>query len=105
MVIFCGDREGALRNPTFPENQQRSESVNLGQRLLSRALANLGFSFEQVTDAQRLQLVSEAELNEFDDILEGIGLGIVSHIRSQDASPSMQTQSQRNSHKRVKRGH
>ena len=42
---------------------------------MSRALANLGFSFEQVTDAQRLQLVNEAELTEFDDILEDIGLG------------------------------
>ena len=43
---------------------------------MSRALANLGFSFEQVTDAQRFQLVSESKLTEFYDILEDIaGLG------------------------------
>ena len=71
--VVTGKARSAIRH--FLKNQQRSESVNLGQRLLSRALANLGFSIEQVTDTQRLQLVSEAELTEFDDILEDIGLG------------------------------
>ena len=71
--VVTGKARSAIRH--FLKNQQRSESVNLGQRLLSRALANLGFSFEQVTDTQRLQLISEAERTEFDDILEDIGLG------------------------------
>ena len=71
--IVTGKARSAIRH--FLKNQQRSESVRLGQRLLSRALVNLGSSLEQVTDEQRLNLVSEAELTEFDDILEDIGLG------------------------------
>jgi len=71
--IVTGKARSAIRH--FLKNQQRSESVRLGQRLLSRALVNLGSSLEQVTDEQRLNLVSEAELTEFDDFLEDIGLG------------------------------
>ncbi len=71
--VVTGKARSAIRH--FLKNQQRSESVSLGQRLLSRALANLGSSFEQVTDEQKLNLVSETELTEFDDILEDIGLG------------------------------
>ena len=71
--VVTGKARSAIRH--FLKNQQRSESVSLGQRLLSRALANLGSSFEQVTDEQKLNLVSDTELTEFDDILEDIGLG------------------------------
>ena len=71
--VVTGKARSAIRH--FLKNQHRSESVSLGQRLLSRALANLGSSFEQVTDEQKLNLISEADLTEFDDILEDIGLG------------------------------
>ena len=71
--VVSGKARSAIRH--FLKNQQRSESISLGQRLLSRALANLESSFDQVTDLQRQQLVGEAELADFDDILEDIGLG------------------------------
>jgi guanosine-3',5'-bis(diphosphate) 3'-pyrophosphohydrolase len=71
--VVTGKARSAIRH--FLKNQQRSESVSLGQRLLNRALANLGSSFEQVTDEQKLNLISEADFTEFDDILEDIGLG------------------------------
>ena len=71
--VVTGKARSAIRH--FLKNQQRSESVSLGQRLLNRALANLGSSFEQVTDEQKLNLISEAGFTEFDDILEDIGLG------------------------------
>ena len=71
--VVSGKARSAIRH--FLKNQQRSESISLGQRLLNRALANLESSFEQVTDLQKEQLVSDAELTEFDDILEDIGLG------------------------------
>lgn len=71
--VATGKARSAIRH--FLKNQHRSESVSLGQRLLSRALANLGSSFEQVTDEQKLNLISEADFTEFDDILEDIGLG------------------------------
>ena len=71
--MVSGKARSAIRH--FLKNQQRSESISLGQRLLNRALANLESSFEQVTDLQKEQLVNDAELTEFDDILEDIGLG------------------------------
>jgi RelA/SpoT family (p)ppGpp synthetase len=71
--VVTGKARSAIRH--FLKNQQRSESVSLGQRLLSRALANLGSSFDQIQDEQRKTLVKEAEFIEFDDILEDIGLG------------------------------
>ena len=69
--VVSGKARSAIRH--FLKNQQRSESISLGQRLLNRALANLESSFEQVTDLQKEQLVNDAELTEFDDILEDIG--------------------------------
>ncbi len=71
--IVTGKARSAIRH--FLKNQQRSESVSLGRRLLNRALANLGSSFDQVTEHQRLRLYQEAKLTDFDDILEDIGLG------------------------------
>jgi guanosine-3',5'-bis(diphosphate) 3'-pyrophosphohydrolase len=71
--VATGKARSAIRH--FLKNQHRSESVSLGQRLLIRALTNLGSSFEQVTDEQKLNLISEADFTEFDDILEDIGLG------------------------------
>ena len=71
--VVTGKARSAIRH--FLKNQQRSESVSLGQRLLSRALANLGSSFDQIQDEQKQTLVKEAEFIEFDDILEDIGLG------------------------------
>ena len=71
--VVSGKARSAIRH--FLKNQQRSESVSLGQRLLNRALVNLESSFDQVTDLQKQQLVGDAESAEFDDILEDIGLG------------------------------
>ena len=71
--VVTGKARSAIRH--FLKNQQRSESVSLGQRLLSRALANLGSSFDRIPDEQKQTLVKEAEFIEFDDILEDIGLG------------------------------
>lgn len=71
--VVTGKARSAIRH--FLKNQQRSESVSLGQRLLGRALANLGASYEKVSDLTKQQLVSETDMTEFDDILEEIGLG------------------------------
>jgi RelA/SpoT family (p)ppGpp synthetase len=71
--VVTGKARSAIRH--FLKNQQRSDSVLLGQRLLTRALANLGGSLEQLDSTVCQTLVDEAELTEFDDILEDIGLG------------------------------
>ncbi|MDB2401697.1 RelA/SpoT family protein [Litoricolaceae bacterium] len=71
--VVTGKARSAIRH--FLKNQQRSESVSLGQRLLSRALANLGSSFDRIPNEQKQTLIKEAEFIEFDDIFEDIGLG------------------------------
>ena len=71
--VVTGKARSAIRH--FLKNQQRSESVSLGQRLLTRALANLGASLEQIDTSVRDALIAETEMTDFDDILEEIGLG------------------------------
>jgi len=71
--VVTGKARSAIRH--FLKNQQRSESVQLGQRLLSRAIANLGGSLETVDPIRISTLLQEAGLTELDDVLEEIGLG------------------------------
>ncbi|MDP5324894.1 MAG: RelA/SpoT family protein [Litorivicinaceae bacterium] len=71
--VVTGKARSAIRH--FLKNQQRSESVHLGHRLLARALANLGGSFEHITPERLDLLLHEAELADLDDVLEEIGLG------------------------------
>lgn len=71
--VVTGKARSAIRH--FLKNQQRSESVQLGHRLLARALANLGGSFEHIAPERLDLLLREAELADLDDVLEEIGLG------------------------------
>ncbi|MGC3874466.1 bifunctional GTP diphosphokinase/guanosine-3',5'-bis pyrophosphate 3'-pyrophosphohydrolase [Halomonas sp. GXIMD04776] len=57
------------------KNQQRSESIQLGQRLLNRALADYATSLEDLADEPVLRLLSELDMAHIDDLLESIGLG------------------------------
>ncbi|NLZ79675.1 MAG: bifunctional GTP diphosphokinase/guanosine-3',5'-bis pyrophosphate 3'-pyrophosphohydrolase [Gammaproteobacteria bacterium] len=57
------------------KQQRREESVNLGLRLLSKALDNLGARFEDVSTARLEVLLKEYHQDERDDLLEDIGLG------------------------------
>lgn len=57
------------------KQQRREESVNLGLRLLSKALDNLGARFEDVSTARLEVLLKEYHQEERDDLLEDIGLG------------------------------
>ncbi|SHE74578.1 GTP pyrophosphokinase [Modicisalibacter ilicicola DSM 19980] len=57
------------------KNQQRSESIQLGRRLLNQALADYATSLEELPDAPLLRLLTDLELRHIDDLLESIGLG------------------------------
>jgi len=59
----------------FLKNQRRTESCDLGRRLLSKALSNLGSQLEDIPESQIEQLVAQTEHNNFDLVLEDIGLG------------------------------
>ncbi len=57
------------------KQQRREESVQLGKRLLSKALDNLGARFEDISTTRLATLLKENKQDEADDLLEDIGLG------------------------------
>jgi guanosine-3',5'-bis(diphosphate) 3'-pyrophosphohydrolase len=55
--------------------QRRSESVNLGERLLNKVLAGFETSLEKIGPERIRQAVAEYQVDSMDDLLEDIGLG------------------------------
>jgi RelA/SpoT family (p)ppGpp synthetase len=55
--------------------QRRSESVTLGERLLSKVLGSLDSSLASISSERIGQALAEYKLAELDDLLEDIGLG------------------------------
>jgi len=55
--------------------QRRSESVNLGERLLNKVLAGFETSLEKIGLERIRQTVAEYQVDSMDDLLEDIGLG------------------------------
>lgn len=71
--VVTGKARSNIRN--YLKNQRRSESVTLGERLLHKALASLDKSIDDIDQGRIDQLLKETSLENFEDILEDIGLG------------------------------
>lgn len=59
----------------FLKTQRRSESVELGKRLLDKALAAYEMSIEDLPNERVRKALEEAGFQQLDDLLEDIGLG------------------------------
>ncbi|WP_372748402.1 bifunctional GTP diphosphokinase/guanosine-3',5'-bis pyrophosphate 3'-pyrophosphohydrolase [Litorivivens sp.] len=59
----------------FLKHQRRSEAVELGERMLEKALAGLGGQLKDIPERQLEELVETTGADRFDSILEEIGLG------------------------------
>jgi len=59
----------------YLKSQQRAESVDLGRRLLDKALRGFNTSLKDVSQEAIAQLLVETGRAEFDDLLEDVGLG------------------------------
>jgi len=59
----------------FLKSQQRAESIELGRRLLDKALASFDSSIKSLDHAAVNNLLTETNRGAFDEILEEIGLG------------------------------
>ncbi|MGA9852882.1 MAG: bifunctional GTP diphosphokinase/guanosine-3',5'-bis pyrophosphate 3'-pyrophosphohydrolase [Gammaproteobacteria bacterium] len=59
----------------FLKNLRRGDAVELGRRMLERALASLSMKMSKIADAQFNALVKEFKLDNEDDLFESIGLG------------------------------
>ncbi len=59
----------------FLKHQQHEESVDLGKRLLDRALHSFGSSYKQLRKSQIRHLLKETSAATFESVLQQIGLG------------------------------
>lgn len=71
--VVTAKARSAIRH--YLKNQRHMESVELGKRMLSRALANLDVSLEQISQEQIAQLLSVHNVNSLDELYESIGMG------------------------------
>jgi RelA/SpoT family (p)ppGpp synthetase len=59
----------------YLKKQRRKEAVNLGKRLLNRAIKDRSLTRKRVTEAEKNRLLKELNLEAWDDLLADIGLG------------------------------
>lgn len=59
----------------YLKKQRRKEAVNLGKRLLNRAIKERSSSRKRVTEAEKTKLLGELNLESWDDLLTDVGLG------------------------------
>ena len=71
--VITGKARGGIRHAL--KNQQSSESMELGKRLLTRALENQSTSFENITEAQWQTVIEQKNLGDMNGLLEAVGLG------------------------------
>lgn len=71
--VATGKARSAIRH--FLKTQRHTESIDLGRRLLEKALLGMEQSLENISPEKIQELLQQAGVEHFDDILEGIGLG------------------------------
>jgi len=71
--VVTAKARSAIRH--YLKNQRHMESVELGKRMLSRALANLDLSLEQISAEQIDHLLSVHNTHSLDELYESIGMG------------------------------
>ncbi|GHC28454.1 RelA/SpoT family protein [Aidingimonas halophila] len=71
--VITAKARSAIRHAL--KHQQHTESVQLGRRLLNKALAEYETSLEELPDGPVQQLLEELSLKNLDALLESIGLG------------------------------
>jgi guanosine-3',5'-bis(diphosphate) 3'-pyrophosphohydrolase len=71
--VVTAKARSAIRH--YLKNQRHMESVELGKRMLSRALANLDISFDQISPATLQQLLEANKVGSLEELFESIGMG------------------------------
>ncbi len=71
--VVTAKARSAIRH--FLKNQQHDESVDLGKRLLDKALANYGTRYNKLRKSQIKRLLKETSAPTFEYVLQQIGLG------------------------------
>ncbi len=71
--VVSGKARSAIRHVL--KNQRHYESIDLGRRMLGRALVDIGLEIDELTEDQRATLVEKSRAVSFDALLEDIGFG------------------------------
>ncbi len=71
--VVTGKARSSIRNSL--KNQQHSESISLGKRLIERTLAGMDSSIEKIKKTRLKKYLKEQGFADFDELLEEIGLG------------------------------
>ncbi|MBU2712101.1 bifunctional GTP diphosphokinase/guanosine-3',5'-bis pyrophosphate 3'-pyrophosphohydrolase [Zooshikella harenae] len=93
--VATGKARSNIRH--FLKNQRHSESVELGKRLLNKALSGYNHTVDKLSDEQKQNALSQLKLPSFSQLLEEIGLGnrmsylVARHLVSEIAPPETET--------------
>jgi len=71
--VMTAKARSAIRHAL--KNQQRTESIQLGRRLLNKALGDFETSLEELPDTRLPRVLASLDVRTADDLLESIGLG------------------------------
>ncbi len=71
--VFTAKARSNIRG-TF-KNQQKSESIALGRRMLNKCLSYLNMSIRNLSQSRIQRLLDDYQLNSMDELLEQIGIG------------------------------
>jgi guanosine-3',5'-bis(diphosphate) 3'-pyrophosphohydrolase len=71
--VITGKARSSIRHSL--KNQQRSESISLGKRLIERTLAGMDASLDKIKKSRLKKYLKEQGFKHIDDLLEEIGLG------------------------------
>ena len=71
--VVTAKARSAIRH--YLKNQRHMESVELGKRMLSRAMANLDLSLDQINQEQISHLLTVHNVNSLEELYESIGMG------------------------------
>lgn len=71
--VVTAKARSAIRH--YLKHQRHMESVELGKRMFSRALANLDLSLDQIDQDQMDHLLEVHNVNSLEELFEGIGMG------------------------------
>lgn len=71
--VLSGKARGSIRHAL--KNQQRSESITLGRRLLERTLKSQNASLDDIDEAHLADVMKSRNIDSLDSLLEAIGLG------------------------------
>jgi len=71
--VITGKARGSIRH--YLKHQQLHEAVELGKRLLHKALLDLNTSLEQLTEQQRSALLKDTQCDDFEQLYGELGMG------------------------------